>query len=165
MTRINSVSKGKNFEREISNLLTQTLEPLNFQRVLGSGAFMGGLNSHRSNNFSEEKADSFIGDVYCTNYNDFRFTLEAKSYKEQVKLSDFFSENFIVFKWFRECEFDCKKNNKEPLLIFKFNRTKIFYCMKEDYKIHDENVIKYKGLVIGLFSDLLNEPNEYWRKN
>lgn len=162
MARINSSNKGKSFERVVSKVLTERFPNLIFQRVLSSGAFLGGKNTHRAINFSSEKADSFIGDIFCSNRDDFRFTIECKSYAEQPKLSDFFLETFLIIKWFSECVFDCEKNGKDPILIFKFNRSKIMFATYTKHTPKNINLINFKNVSIGVLEDLLNNTEEDW---
>lgn len=166
MARINSKNKGQVFERDVSKILTERFPELIFQRVLNSGAFLGGKNTHRAENFSSEKADSFIGDIFCSNRDDFRFVIECKSYKEQPKLSDFFLETFLISKWFNECVFDCEKNGKDPILIFKFNRSKIMFAIYTKHTPNNINLINFNNLSIGLLDDLLSATSiEWWVKN
>ena len=47
-------TKGKNFERQICELFTKTYG-VNFQRVPNSGAFVGGLNTKRYENLTNEQ--------------------------------------------------------------------------------------------------------------
>lgn len=73
-------AKGNGWEREVADFLSQ-LYGESFVRVPNSGAFIGGKNSHRKTNLSEQQIRGFKGDIIpgpsfpCLN-------IEAKFYKD-----------------------------------------------------------------------------------
>lgn len=132
-SRVNSKRKGSGFEGSISKLLGTTLAPMKFRRSQSSGAILGGVNEKFMENFSDDAKALFIGDVVPTNESDvlksegwrFKFTLECKFYKSVDTLEHLFS-NTKIKNWFEQAVTDAAKIGKEPLLIFKFNRTETF---------------------------------------
>lgn len=73
-------AKGNGWEREVADFLSE-LYGESFVRVPNSGAFIGGKNSHRKTNLSEQQVRGFKGDIIpgpsFPNLN-----LEAKFYKD-----------------------------------------------------------------------------------
>ena len=128
--KINSKKKGNSFESTISKLLTEKLNPLKFRRSQSSGAILGGQNSKLIEHFSDDAKALFVGDVVPTNESDvfrdfnwkFKFTLECKFYKDCDNLEHLFNKTKIK-DWIGQSLIDANKINKQPLLIFKFNRT------------------------------------------
>ena len=111
--RINSKKKGNSFEGQIGKILADNLKPLKFKN---------------------DAKCLFVGDVVPTNETDvarehgwkFKFTLECKFYKSCDNLEHLFN-NTKIKGWIEQAISDALKVNKEPLLIFKFNRTDT-YC-------------------------------------
>lgn len=163
--KTNGKNKGSAFERTIANLFTEQLNPLCFSRVISSGAFLGGKNSHRADNFTDGIATSLIGDIYCSNNEEFKYTIECKNYKDTVSFHRLLECNCIIYTWYNECKEDCKKNGKDPLLIFKFNRIDPHFCVD----VTDIIGIGIPSIVInnkriGLLEDLLKAKPEYFLK-
>ena len=78
-----SKTKGKTFEREIANFLSDLYDE-SFTRVPYSGAFIGGKNMFRKEKLDEAQIRGFKGDIIppdtwsklnieCKNYADFTF--------------------------------------------------------------------------------------------
>ena len=147
MTKINSKAKGSSYERLIANLFSDKLAPLNFHRSMSSGAFLGGMNKHRTSKFSTDKAELLTGDIYSSDHN-IRFNIECKNYKESIPFHHFFTETCIVKKWFAESKYDADAIGKEPMLIFKFNRTPTFVAMLKKECSWTNNVMLINDLAV-----------------
>jgi hypothetical protein len=75
-----SKTKGKGFEREIANFLSELYED-SFTRVPDSGAFTGGKNAHRRDKLTEGQIRSHKGDIIPP--DDWKkFNAECKNYAE-----------------------------------------------------------------------------------
>ena len=73
-------AKGNSWEREIALMLSETYGT-NFMRSPGSGAYIGGTNSHRKQILSEGQVRSFKGDIIPgTGFE--RLNIECKSYRD-----------------------------------------------------------------------------------
>ena len=168
MKRIDSKSKGNNFELKIAKLLTEQLSPLKFIRSPGSGARVGGANFHKFGDlYSDDTLNIFVGDVVCVNESEvgltFNCNVECKSYKESDSITSLMSGSSKIFDWMRESEIDATKTNKVAVVIFKFNRTQTFVastelpdeCVKIVLK-RDDGDIK-----IGFLYDVL-KVREFW---
>ena len=168
MKRINSKSKGNNFENKISKLLTEHLSPLKFIRSPGSGARVGGVNFQRFGNlYSEDSLNIFVGDVVCVNESDFGLTfranIECKSYKESDSFTSLMSGSSKVFEWMKESEIDAAKTNKIPIVVFKFNRTPTYIASTQLPESCVRMILKREDgdIKIGLLDDVLN-VREFW---
>jgi hypothetical protein len=115
-----SKTKGKSFEREVANFLSDLYEE-SFIRVPGSGAFVGGANAVRKDTLSEgqirgAKSDIIPPDLWnhlnieCKNYADFPF--HQLLWNKSIPLLDSWIEQLLE-------PADPKDLN---LLIMKFNR-------------------------------------------
>lgn len=131
MARINSKSKGSGFEGQIAKKLTVALAPLTFMRSPGSGARLGGKNfATFGKMFGADATKLFVSDVVPTNEKDvgiqFKLSIECKSYGTVESISALVNGTSNIFKWMEESAVDAVKINKQPVLVFKWNRTPIF---------------------------------------
>jgi hypothetical protein len=106
---------------------------MKFRRSQSSGAILGGMNAKNLAAYSDEAKSLFVGDVVPTNEADvfresywkLKFTLECKFYKNADSIDHLFN-NTKIQGWFKQASDDAAKIGREPLLIFKFNRTDTF---------------------------------------
>lgn len=116
-----SKDKGKSFEREVCNYLSDVYSE-SFQRVFDSGAFTGGSNSVRRQSLSEGQIRNHKGDIVppdgwkhfnceCKSYAQFPFhqlfgdarVLLLESWiKQTLEASDPGDCNFIIMKFTRK---------------------------------------------------------------
>lgn len=158
-----SKTKGSSYERFIANLLTEHLAPLNFQRSPSSGAFLGGVNKHRTAKFNNEKAELLTGDVYCSN-EPIRFNIECKNYSEVPSFHHLFNDNCIIYKWFEESSIDAKGLHKRPILFMKWNRTPSFVVLHTgDCAWEDGVIIHGKHAIMTIETFLANVTCEFFR--
>lgn len=127
-------SKGNGFESTIAKKLTEGLKPLNFIRTPGSGARVGGKNFETIGKmFGEDALKIFVGDVVPINEKTLGFkflhSIEAKFYASQDTFSQLASGGANLFKWYQEAVVDAAKIDKSPMLVFKWNHTKIFVAI------------------------------------
>lgn len=126
-------AKGNGFEGTIAKKLSASL-PINFIRSPGSGARIGGKNfATIGAMMGEEAMKLFNADVVPVNETaagfTFRYSVECKSYAEADNFTSLVSGSANVFKWFEESVVDSEKIVREPILIFKWNRTPIFVAV------------------------------------
>lgn len=125
--------KGSSFEGLIAKKLSAAL-PLNFIRSPGSGARIGGKNFATIGALmSEEAMKIFNADVVPVNETAagyrFHFSVETKCYATPDNFTSLVAGTANVFKWFEESVIDSVKIGREPILIFKWNRTPIFVAV------------------------------------
>lgn len=126
-------SKGNAFESLIAKKLSAAL-PVNFIRSPGSGARVGGRNmSTIGAMMGEEALKLFNADVVPVNENvvgyRFNYSIECKSYATSDNFTSLVTGTANVFKWFEESVVDSAKIGREPVLIFKWNRSPIFVAV------------------------------------
>lgn len=145
---INSKNKGSVFERNVVKLLEHHFPDKKFGRSNGSGAMVGGTNSRYAKNYDSRALELITSDIVCTN-GSFDYTIEAKSYKEFDGLTKLIDKSSKIYLWFEQSCRDSKMINKQPLLIFKFNHTKVYLVtfdsnfteMSFNYIYLDKNII------------------------
>lgn len=132
---VNPRQKGASCEKVVQDLLIKKTG-LPFERVPGSGA------------------GKIKGDLYIPTLN-YKYCIEIKHYAESHFNDKIFTSktNNIVL-WWNKLKIQAKANNKEPLLIFKYNRSKFFVCTARK-PANSENYIDIRWL--GCYTMLLDE--------
>lgn len=169
--RKNSRAKGAGFEGKVAKALSAAL-PLTFIRSPGSGARVGGQNFEKFGAmFGADAMKLFVADVVPTNERDvgytFKWSIECKFYAQVETFSNLFMGNSNVYKWFEESVIDAAKVNKKPILIWKWNQTKIFVAIEDtgdldfvpEFRIH--HTANSRALAVYDFEDLLTKP-DFW---
>ena len=111
-----SKTKGKSYERDIANLLSEMYNE-SFTRVPHSGAFIGGQNFSRIEKLSENQTRGFKGDIIppdnfpllvieAKNYGEFRW--HHLALKNDVKQLD---------EWIGQAEDSCEDKDKWLLCV------------------------------------------------
>jgi hypothetical protein len=111
-----SKTKGKSYERDIANLLSEMYNE-SFTRVPHSGAFIGGQNFSRIEKLSENQTRGFKGDIIPPD-NFPLLVIEAKNYGE-------FRWNHLALKndvkqldeWIGQAEDSCEDKDKWLLCV------------------------------------------------
>jgi len=118
---VNSIQKGKGFERQIVKTLTK-LTNVDWKRVPMSGAFS-------TVNKSEDKR--FFGDVFTENILYKNLVVECKKTKEPITLIELLNPKARLTEWLKQTETESK--GMDWILIFSWNNSKIFFvCPKEE---------------------------------
>lgn len=99
-------------------------------------------------------AGAIKGDLYLPGTN-YRYCIEVKHYAESHFNDKMFTSktNNIVL-WWTKLKQQAKATNKEPLLIFKYNRSKFFVCTNVK-PANTENYVDIRWL--GCYTMLLDE--------
>jgi Holliday junction resolvase len=134
---VDSKSKGTRAESDAKKVLIQHTK-LNWQRTPGSGA----LN----------EAHKLKGDIYLPDCKN-RFCIEVKHYKD-----DHLTSKILTLKtpqlliWWKQALDQAEKVGMEPLLLFKFDRSKWFVAFSTHFfKENDHFTQDYRYLT--LFTD------------
>lgn len=113
---VTSNTKGTYGETVIRDKL-RTLTGLQFERVPSSGAL--------------DPKHGLKGDLYLPNQNN-RYCIEVKNYTDDHFTSKVLTDkNPQLFEWWAQALRQGTQVNKIPLLLFKFNRSKIFCGYQE----------------------------------
>lgn len=165
--RVDSKAKGNSFESKIAKALTASL-PINFQKSVGSGAKIGGMNfATIGKMMGEEVMKLFNADVVPMNEEKagykFKHSIEAKCYASSDSFQVLVSGSSNVAKWFEESVVDATKIGRHPLLIFKWNHTPIFVASLLLPKDLIRMTLRRPGadIQIGLFDEILTRE-EFW---
>jgi len=155
-------TKGKNFERQICELFTKTYG-VNFQRVPNSGAFVGGLNTKRYENLTNEQKLLADGDIIVPSFLS-HLSIECKSYKDFPFHSLYTKQCRILDEWIKQAS-NTKKS--KWLLFFKINNKGIYvvYDVKMFSNIKTNNFTSYNNYNIESAENFVNLNKEELLKN
>jgi hypothetical protein len=130
MSKINSKQKGNSFERivcrHLSCWIDESGETEYFWRSSGSGS-MNTINRKKGKNKTNQEGDIVSIDASTMWLTD-NIYFECKSYK-QIDLIGFFLYKGKVLDWWEKCYKEAMDSVKEPMLIFKGNRTCTYLMM------------------------------------
>lgn len=106
---VDSRAKGARGEYLVRDLL-RAYTDLKFERVPASGAL-----------------EYLKGDLYVPNEKN-RFCIEVKNYSESPLSDKMFTQEKTnnLIRWWTKVVLQAKNGNQEPLLFFKYNRSKVF---------------------------------------
>ena len=125
---VDSRQKGARAEAAAKGLLIKHTG-LDWQRTPGSGAL---AVAHKL------KGDLYIPD--CKN----KFCVEVKHYKDDHLTSKMLTDKTPqVLRWWDQAVRQANQTGREPLLLFKFDRSKWFVAFIWDYKIENYKTLKY----------------------
>lgn len=146
---VDSRAKGAKAETVVRDLL-RTHTKLQWERTPGSGAL--------------DEKHGLKGDIYVPGKENI-FCVEVKHYEEDHLTSAILThKDPQIITWWQQTLRQAKQVNRKPLLIFKFNRSKIFVAFEDfptfTYRTISVNVDKYE-FYVSLLDDWLNheQPN------
>ena len=114
-----SKAKGNSFERQTADFLTN-LYGEKFIRAPGSGAYVGGKNTHRKQMLHEGQIRNFKGDI-VPGQSFPKLNAECKSYKEFPFHQLFSGEVKLLESWIDQC-MDVADEGDFNIIFMKFNR-------------------------------------------
>ena len=114
-----SKNKGNSWERDVATFLSN-LYSTSFIRAPGSGAYIGGTNSHRKQFLHEGQIRNFKGDIVPGVGFD-KLNIECKSYADFPFHQLFQGEVKILDAWIGQC-LDVADEGDINMLFLKFNR-------------------------------------------
>ena len=166
--KVNGKAKGSGYENKIAKLFSTKFAPLQFRRSQSSGAILGGQNEKYLDQYSFEVKRAFVGDVVPTNESEqsnpnFNFSVECKFYKDVETLENLITKKTKIIGWMEEAVIDAKKLDKQPILIFKFNRTSDYIGVTQDYEFPEgvAFLTLTNGIKIALLDDVIDYLN-WW---
>ena len=114
-----SKAKGNSFERQTADFLTN-LYGEKCIRAPGSGAYVGGKNTHRKQMLHEGQIRNFKGDI-VPGQSFPKMNAECKSYKEFPFHQLFSGEVKLLESWIDQC-MDVADEGDFNIIFMKFNR-------------------------------------------
>lgn len=124
---INSKNKGRAFEYVVRDKLTETFNS-QFERVPLSGALA-----------------YLKGDVYSPWLPDFPWCIEAKHHKEVDWNNVLTAKTSLLLEFWDQTVREAAVMKKNPLLIYKWDRSKIYACWNDEVVNTDNYVLIKSG--------------------
>jgi len=124
-----SKQKGNSFERSVADFLTE-LYSEKFIRAPGSGAYVGGKNTHRKQLLHEGQIRNFKGDI-VPGESFPRLNAECKSYQDFPFHQLFSGSVKILESWINQC-MDVADEGDFNILFMKFNRKGQYVAVQAD---------------------------------
>jgi hypothetical protein len=143
---IDSRAKGARGELKVRDTLRE-LTGLKWERTPGSGAY--------------SQSHGLKGDVYIPG-NTNKYTVEVKSYEEDYLTSKILhNKSNKLLEWWEQAERQAAQNDNIPLLIFKYDRSKLFAAFQpvllENYKYNCIKLyINDMVIIVSLLEDFIN---------
>jgi hypothetical protein len=144
-----SKNKGRAFEYVVRDKMTDTFKS-QFERVPLSGAL------------------SYLkGDVYAPWLPDFPWTIEAKHHKEVEWNNVLTAKTSLLLEFWDQTTREAMVMKKNPLLIYKWDRSKLYACWFDD-KVKTKNFVHIKSgtreFYMALLDDWLLEASQVYTK-
>ncbi len=144
-----SKTKGRAFEYVVRDKCSDTFKS-QFERVPLSGALT-----------------YLKGDVYAPWLPDFPWTIEAKHHKEVDWNNILTAKSNLLLEFWDQTTREAKVMNKLPLLVYKWDRSKIHCCWDDD-RIKIDNYVFVQSanrkFYMGLFDDWLEVASKIYTK-
>ena len=154
--------KGNSFERRVADFLTD-LYGEKFIRAPGSGAYVGGKNTHRKQSLHEAQIRNFKGDI-VPGQSFPRLNAECKSYKD-FPFHQLYSGNIkILDSWLSQL-MDVSDQGDYNILFMKFNRKGEFVVTQQSTTItnKNQNYSHYNSSEHGCW--LIQDFDSFWQLN
>ena len=154
--KVNGKAKGKTFEREVANFLTETYGQ-KFIRTPNSGAFVGGGNAYRKQLMDEKQVKIFKGDLIPP--DDWVYlNTEAKNYKDFLFHMLFTEESKVLDTWIDQMKHVAEPNDCN-IIFMKFNRKGRWVCYEDNNPFKVSVSIPYKGWVFCAWENFWTTEN------
>jgi len=142
---VDSRAKGARGEYLVRDMLREATG-YKFERVPASGAL-----------------EYIKGDLYVPNAAN-KYCIEVKNYSESPLSDKMFTQpktNNLI-RWWKKVVQQAKGGDQEPMLFFKYNRSKVFIVVADKPKEVDYMYVSFLGCYAALAEDwLLNEEYEF----
>lgn len=133
-------AKGARGETQIRDAL-KLATGLKWERTPGSGAL--------------DPKHNLKGDLYIVNCDNM-YCVEVKNYEEDHLTSKILTaKDPQLLEWWGQATRQAKQVNKKPLLIFKFNRSKMFVAFNDLPSAHYKRITINDELFVALLDDWL----------
>ena len=141
---VNSIDKGKSFERDIAKFLT-AFTGSKWERTPMSGAFSTNTGS---------TDPRFSGDVFTEDPQFENYVIECKAYND-LQINELFNKKSKFYDWITQAETESK--GKKWLLFIKINRKGVYvvliaFCSFNRIQVCSVNIFnqsQFKQLLIG----------------
>ena len=144
-----SKTKGRAFEYIVRDKLSEAFES-KFERVPLSGALT-----------------YLKGDVYPPWMPDFPWCVEAKNHKEVEWNNLLTAKTNSIIEFWNQAEKQANIMKKRPLLVYKWDRSKIHCCWSDNLVVVDKYIeinVLATPFKMALFEDWLNNAKQVFKK-
>ncbi len=157
-----SKAKGNSYERKVADDLTDRYGE-KFIRAPGSGAYIGGKNTHRMQVLHEGQIRNFKGDI-VPGQSFPRLNAECKSYKD-FPFHQLYSGNILLLESWLDQLMDVSEENDFNILFMKFNRKGEYIATPESQTVYSpqENFSYYNSQNHGRW--IVQGSALYWQNN
>lgn len=155
-----SKAKGNSFERICADFLTN-LYGEKFIRAPGSGAYVGGKNTHRKQLLHEGQIRNFKGDI-VPGQSFPKLNAECKSYKDFPFHQLFSQEIKLLEGWIDQC-LDVADDGDFSIIMMKFNRKGTYVVVRPNEQLTFKNKFDYTSSKHG--SWIIMDHDEFWNLN
>lgn len=157
-----SKTKGNSFERRVADFLTNMYGE-KFIRAPGSGAYVGGKNTHRKELLHEGQIRNFKGDI-VPGQSFQKLNAECKSYKDFPFHQLYSGEIKILEAWLDQL-MDVADPGDYSILFMKFNRKGEFIATPRTVTnvAQLQNISYYNSTKHGCW--IIQEFNLFWENN
>lgn len=160
-------NKGKAFERDICKIFSKVFD-LNFERVPNSGSFIGGKNSKRIKDLTNEQILLAKGDIIPPSEMP-NLIIECKS-RKTFPFHQLLNQCKELEKWVDQTLIDYEKCGNQGiwLLLMKFNNKGMYICYSKCWKglINNYNLNYVEYFYSNIKEKLIFEEfSEQWLTN
>lgn len=154
--------KGNSFERRVADFLTEIYGE-KFIRAPGSGAYVGGKNTHRKQLLHEGQIRNFKGDI-VPGQSFPRMNAECKSYKD-FPFHQLYSSNIKILEGWLDQLMDVSDPGDYNILFMKFNRKGEYVVTHQSTTSVDQlqNYSFYNSLKHGRW--IIQSFDLFWQNN
>lgn len=165
---INSKRKGNAFERKVATIFSKRFTHIgdrtsSFRRNADSGSYFGGKNRERL--ASHDVSLATFGDIITPTA--FRYTLEAKHYKDAPSFNQIVNQSCCQLDaWIEQAEADAISAGKPPIIVAKWNNVPevglVSISETDGTPREITSPVSYRGYHIVPLDDLLALPDWWW---
>lgn len=155
-----SKAKGNSFERVTADFLTN-LYSEKFIRAPGSGAYVGGKNTHRKQLLHEGQIRNFKGDI-VPGQSFPKLNVECKSYKDFPFHQLFAQEIKVLEGWIEQC-LDVADPGDFSIIMMKFNRKGTYVVVRPADALVFEKQFEYTSSKYGNW--IIMDHDRFWELN
>ena len=150
-------TKGQNGERELAKIFGNVFGG-SFQRVVGSGAFVGGKNAFRKSFLTDTQKKATKGDIITDDILP-KLVIEVKNYAEFPFHQLILGSCSKLDIWLEQNAVACEENDV-PVIAMKINRCGWYLCIETKYNLVADNYVIYKQYMITELISCLEKNKE-----
>jgi Holliday junction resolvase len=156
-----SKTKGNSFERQTADFLTELYNE-KFIRAPGSGAYIGGKNTHRKQLLHDGQIRNFKGDI-VPGENFPKLNVECKSYKDFPFHQLFSGHVKILESWIEQC-MTAADDGDFNIILMKFNRKGTYVAVElSNSNLQLVRYINYGSVKYGHWA--IMDHDTFWELN